>query len=80
MVYIQATHTLPGFSGDPTPGTRVGATLPALVPPSRLQELVGEETSAVRQEELDQDSLLDDDDEVSEEVSALIDYVAALAM
>ncbi len=79
MVYIQATYDLPGFSGNPTPGTGVGATLPTLVPPSRLQELVREETTAFR-EELAQESLLDDDEEVGEEVTALIDYVAALAM
>ncbi|RDX48316.1 hypothetical protein OH76DRAFT_1456309 [Lentinus brumalis] len=79
MVYLQATYALPGFSGDPTPGTRVGGTLPALVPPSRLQDLLGEETDVVRAE-MAEEAALDDDDEVSEEVSALIEYVAGLAL
>ncbi|KAI0686976.1 hypothetical protein C8Q76DRAFT_772245 [Earliella scabrosa] len=77
MAYIEALHTLPGFSGDPTPGHRTGASLPALVRPSQLEHLAAHGSMFAPQEEsIDID--LEEDDYTSEEITGLIEYLAGL--
>ncbi|KAI0749115.1 hypothetical protein C8Q74DRAFT_1222752 [Fomes fomentarius] len=51
MAYLEAIYSLPGFSGNPKPGNRKGASLPALPYQAHLDDLAGDETAAIQQGE-----------------------------
>lgn len=77
VAYIQVIYSLPGFSGNPTPGNRKGAFLPAPPQQSSLDDLVAKEMSAIQQGQ-SIEATLDEDDQMNQDVTVSMDYLAAL--
>ncbi|KAH9931189.1 hypothetical protein B0H21DRAFT_699872 [Amylocystis lapponica] len=79
LACINRIYALDGFTGDPSPGQRVGASLPAIVRPSELERSLsveGRELDLELREGLD----LDDEDEDTGDLGGLVEYLANLAV
>lgn len=79
MAYLEAIYPLPGFSGNPKPGNRKGASLPALPYQAHLDDLVGDETTAIQQGELIE-GRLGKDDQTNTEITAIMEYIAGFTV
>ncbi|KAL7283898.1 hypothetical protein ACG7TL_001170 [Trametes sanguinea] len=88
LAYLQRIYSLDGFTGNPTPGTRAGTTAepPEPTPGTadvprpnavELSSLVSTENSAISSEEGLGD-LVEDSDEIHEEVTGILEFLAGL--
>ncbi len=75
MAYIERIHALPGFSGQRTPGRRVGAQRPE-------DEFVVQSEGSWESQALAQDDTIaldvGEDEEPNEEVAAIVEYMGRL--
>ncbi|KAI1781831.1 hypothetical protein LXA43DRAFT_977885 [Ganoderma leucocontextum] len=81
LAYIEQIHTLEGFTGDRTPGRRVGRAETMDVEDAVAAGLsAGSSSSGLDASDTMADTALDDDDEANEEVTSMIEYLAGLTV
>ena len=78
LSYIEHIHALEGYTGERTPGHHVGSPEPMDVG-NELFGGLGSTSSTGNDEDL-AEAALEDEDEISDEVTAMLEYLAGLTM
>ncbi|GBE87425.1 hypothetical protein SCP_1101010 [Sparassis crispa] len=79
LAFLQRIYALPGFTGNPFPGERLGVPHSLPVAHSDVEDLLSAEMHELNEEER-AGLELDDDDEAEGDISGLVDYVSNLAV
>ena len=79
LAYIEHVHALEGYTGERAPGRRVGGPEPMDIGPDTPDILQRDRTSVDSQDSAE-DVLLEDDDEVNDELTSMLEYLASLTM
>lgn len=80
MAFIQKTYELEGYTGERTPGRRLGAPAPSTSVPLESSQVIAASELELVSQELADPNVVQGSDEYGEEVTSMIEYLAGLTV